>query len=262
MYYEIYIDVLFLRNFMMDTLLLWMVGRILRCIASYPRIVLGGVLGATGACVLILLPFSSFIPGVILTHAVINTAMIVTGLRIHDKKIFVKAFGLLYVQSILMAGIMEFFRPYVRICSLFFAVAVCSAFILCGVWRFISYIRERCKTIYPVTLFTEDGEYKLQGLLDTGNHLRDPYSGKPVSIIDHHMAKQLLGTKELSTIRYVPFRSVGGESSMPAVKMKRMCIHGERDCWVDAPVIGICEETISEKEEYEMILNPELIGGI
>ena len=45
MYYELYIDVFFLENFMIDSLLLLAVGRVMKCGRSYGRIVLGGYWG-------------------------------------------------------------------------------------------------------------------------------------------------------------------------------------------------------------------------
>ena len=53
MYYELYIDVLFLENFMMDSLLLLAVNRVLKCGRSYGRIFLGGALGSTLTCLVI-----------------------------------------------------------------------------------------------------------------------------------------------------------------------------------------------------------------
>ena len=53
MYYELYIDVLFLENFMMDSLLILAVNRILKCGRAYGRIFLGGALGLTIVLLLI-----------------------------------------------------------------------------------------------------------------------------------------------------------------------------------------------------------------
>ena len=43
-----------------------------------------------------------------------------------------------------------------------------------------------------------------------------------------------------------------------ALKIDRMCVHREGECWIDSPLIGVSEETISAEGEYEMILNPNL----
>ena len=46
MYYELYIDVLFLENFMMDSLLLLAVKRMMRSPSAYGRVFLGAALGS------------------------------------------------------------------------------------------------------------------------------------------------------------------------------------------------------------------------
>ena len=42
MHYELYIDLLFLENFMMDSLLLLVLNRVLKCKSNWQRIFLGG----------------------------------------------------------------------------------------------------------------------------------------------------------------------------------------------------------------------------
>lgn len=103
MYYELYIDVLFLVNFMMDSLLLLSVNQVLKCPTTRGRIFLGGALGALLTCVVTVVPMPGVIK-LIIFHAVINTFMIKTGLKIKGKKQFWKAFGLLYIAAFLYGG--------------------------------------------------------------------------------------------------------------------------------------------------------------
>ena len=41
-----------------------------------------------------------------------------------------------------------------------------------------------------------------------------------------------------------------------------MCIHTGKECWVEKPLIGICEEDSFTNGEYQMILNPAILGGV
>ena len=81
MYYELYIDVFFLENFMLDSLLLLIVNRITNNGRSYGRILLGGGLGSLLTCLVIALPFPSVLR-LILFHTAVNSAMLFAGLRI------------------------------------------------------------------------------------------------------------------------------------------------------------------------------------
>lgn len=262
MYYELYIDVLFLVNFMMDSLLLLTVNQMLKCSATHGRIFMGGALGAGLTCGVIAIPMPAIIKFVTF-HTVINTIMIKTGLKIKGKKQFLKAFGLLYIASFLFGGILQALRPYVRIGSLFFAAAVASYYLIKGIWKFIIGQKELQKKICEITLYTSAGEQKIKALIDTGNGLKDSVSKEPVSVIDKALAKSILTDEDVKNgFRYIPYRTVGKESIMPVFRIRKMCVHLEEERWIKSPVIGVCEERVSEQEEYQMILNPDILGGI
>lgn len=262
MYYELYIDVLFLVNFMMDSLLLLSVNQMLKCPTTHGRIFLGGAIGSVLTCAVIAMP----VPGgikFILFHTAVNTIMIKTGLRVKGKKQFWKAFGLLYIASFLFGGILQALRPYVRTGSLFFAAAVCCYYLMRGIWKFLVRLKELQKKICEITLYTSTGEQKVKALIDTGNALNDNLSKEPVSVVDKALAKSILSDEDVKNgFHYIPYRTVGKESVMPVFRIKKMCIHLEEEKWIDRPFIGVCKERVSEQEEYQMILNPDLLGGI
>ena len=262
MYYELYIDVLFLVNFMMDSLLLLSVNQVLKCPTTRGRIFLGGALGALLTCVVTVVPMPGVIK-LIIFHAVINTFMIKTGLKIKGKKQFWKAFGLLYIAAFLYGGILQAFHPYARAGSLFFAAAVGSYYLIRGIWKFLIRLRTLQAKICEITLYTSAGEQKVKALIDTGNGLEDSVSREPVSVVDKALAKSILTDDDMKNgFHYIPYRTVGKESIMPVFRIRKMCIHLEEERWIERPVIGVCEEHVSEEEEYQMILNPDLLGGI
>lgn len=262
MYYELYIDVLFLVNFMMDSLLLLSVNQMLKCPTTHGRIYLGGAVGSILTCAVIAMP----IPGgikFILFHTAVNTIMIKTGLGVKGKTQFWKAFGLLYIASFLFGGILQALHPYVRTGSLFFAAAVGCYYLMRGIWKFLVRVKELQKKICEITLYTSAGEQKVKALIDTGNALEDNFSKEPVSVIDKALAKSILTDEDMKHgFHYIPYRTVGKESVMPVFRISKMCIHLKEEKWIEKPAIGVCGEHVSEQEEYQMILNPDLLGGI
>lgn len=118
MHYELYIDLLFLENFMMDSLLLLVLNRVLKCKSNWQRIFLGGGLGSGMMCLGIVVG----IPGVfqlIFFHGIVSSCMLITGLRIRTKAQFIKAYILLYLCAVFMGGMMTAFRPYLRYTAFF-----------------------------------------------------------------------------------------------------------------------------------------------
>ena len=106
MYYELYIDVFFLENFMADSLLLLAVGRALKCSRSYVRTILGGILGSLLTCLVITVPFPAVVK-LLLFHVIVNSLMIIAGLGITGVGQFLKAFVLLYLSAVVMGGAVQ-----------------------------------------------------------------------------------------------------------------------------------------------------------
>ena len=111
MYYELYIDVFFLENFMIDSLLLLAVGRVMKCGRSYGRIVLGGILGSLLTCLVIVIPLPAAAK-LVFFHVIINSLMIIAGLKITSAGQFVKALVLLYLSAVVAGGAVQLFRPW------------------------------------------------------------------------------------------------------------------------------------------------------
>lgn len=266
MYYELYIDVFFLENFMMDSLLLLILNRVLNCGRSYARILLGGILGSLLTCLVVAVSFPPVVRS-ILFHTVVNSAMLCAGLGFTRLSQFVKAFLMLYAAAAVLGGLMQMFRPYMRYVSLFYAAAAVSYVIFLRLWKFFAHIQRREKGIMKVTLFANEREISVTALLDTGNELRDCYTGEPVNVISPEAAAKISDHIELEKgFRLIPCRSVNGESVMKVFRVKKMCIHMEEDSvneerWIEAPLLGVGEQSLSGNNEYEMILNPAVFSG-
>ncbi len=258
-YYELYVDVLFLVNFMMDYLLLLLVKKMLKCSATHGNIFFGALIGAGLTCAVVIIPIPYAIIKTVLFHTVINTCMIRVGLKIKTIRAFVKAMIMLYIGSVLLGGILEMLRQYVKIGSLFFFLAVMGYYLALGIWKFISCVQKWNRYHCEVELFYGESVCRIKGLVDTGNGLCDPISGEPVSIIDKSTAKKLLEKENMKNVRYIPYRTIGNaEGVLPIIRVDRMRICGEESCDIKQPLLGISEERVSIRGEYEMILNPNL----
>ena len=255
MYYELYIDVFFLVNFMMDYLLLRLTGKMMKCSATHGKIVLGAAAGAFCTCIVMVIPGMNTFIRFILLHGTGSILMVKIGLGIGWNKTFVRAYILLYISAFIAGGVMECFRPYVRTASLFFALALTGYFISLGIWNLITYLAKSNMSRCQIRLVKGGQEYTAHALVDTGNRLRDPLTGKPVSIISSK-AWEALGADRL---RYIPYHSIGKkEGALPVTTLDKMCISGKTEIWVERPVVGLCEEYITA-DDYEMLVNPDLL---
>lgn len=259
MYYELYIDVLFLVNFMMDFLLLLLVKKMLKCTATHGSICFGAAIGSFLTCIIIALPIPYAIIKFVLFHMIVNTFMIRAGLKIKDIRGFAKAYLMLYIGGFLLGGLLQAVRQYVRMGSLFFAMAIGGYYVVSKLWDFITSVQKINQFQCKVDLYLGEKRCQVKGIIDTGNGLRDPISNQPVSILDQAVARHFLGEEKIRQVRYIPYHSIGKKGGvLLALKIDKMCVHREEECWINEPLIGVSEETISAEGEYEMILNPNL----
>ena len=95
----------------------------------------------------------------------------------------------------------------------------------------------------------------MQAILDTGNHLTMPLSGRPVQVLDACAAERFFSWED--GVQYIPFRSVGkGGGVIPAYQAERMEVSGQGGMRViEKPWIAISQEVLSQKGEYQMLLN-------
>ena len=259
MYYELYVDVLFLVNFMMDYIVLLLVRKMLKCSATHGRVFIGAMLGALLTCIVVALPIPYAFIKYVLFHGFINICMVQVGLKVKTIPNFIKAIFLLYIGSILMGGILEIFRPYIRTGSLFLFLAILGYYMVLGIWKFLSYMQRWNRYHMDVELCIGERKQLVRGFLDTGNGLCDPVTGKPISIVDKSTVNKLLGKETIKNIRYIPYKTIGSkERVMPCFQIDFLHICGEHEYIVKEPLIGISEEKFSSRGECEMILNPNL----
>lgn len=276
MYYEIYIDVFFVSELLLDYLLLLFVWRVLFLSSNHVRILLGAAVGALLACIVILIPLQIPVVKLAFFHLIINSVMIKTAFQIPHRRMFWEAFGLLYISACLMGGVLHFLGNNIPQNGVLFA-AVIGYYLMRGMKSFVKRLHRDQKSKCRVVLYTSTGTYELQALLDTGNELRDAVSKKSVSMIGNELAKEIFSDEEMKTVRYVPYASIGKSGVIPAVRIRKMCVylqdHSVKDTFpkernvsggnvmeicVEGAVIGISERKISTKDAYQIILNPDI----
>ena len=262
MYYELYVDVFFLINFTMDTILLALLKKALACPVRYGRIIAGGVLGAVLTCVVVIWPCKTTWAKFIVFHGVINVLMLRTGLGLKWGRELFRGWVILYIESFLLGGVLQFAGQYLRQGSVFFALAVISYYVVLGIWKIILLFSEKGNRYCEVVVFFGERNCRLRALIDTGNTLKDTVSKDPVSVMDQASVKRLTEGKQPERFRYIPYHSIGKkEGVMPAFRMDKIQII--RDGYrinVEHPLVAVCEEELGS-ENYQMIINPDILAG-
>lgn len=260
MYYELYADSLFLVNFVMNLYLLMLVNHSTLRTATRSRIVLGAGAGAF----FYLLPFLVSGPAWLKwSAALIAGAGLMVGIafRPGSLRVFLRMLRQLFWYSFLMGGMLLFAgsaMPFLQhfmggICGVLGLGAI--GFFLAGYFQSLDTRRRRGATCRAVLKRGEESVCTT-ALLDSGNSLREPISGKAVSIIDHALY-QKLWREEQPLYRAVPYRSVGR-----ARGILKGYLLPELELEIDGVVkrlknvyVAVCEE----ETRVGMILNPAVL---
>ena len=180
-----------------------------------------------------------------------------TGLGVKSARELMKALLMLYGGGFLLGGIFSFFGQYIRTGSLFFLFAVVSYEVLEAVWAFFRQVHRQNGYTCEAQIETAGKRIRLQGLIDTGNRLKDPLSGQPVCIVEREAVLELL--EKAKEQRQIGFRSVGNTNAkILLVRMESLTLWGKskkqiRDVW-----IGISDTRISTDGTYRMLVNPDI----
>lgn len=198
--------------------------------------------------------------------------MVAVGNR-HRKK-WLKGMLLMWVVTFVLSGISHILWYYsafgyawitsgIKSSSLLLAVVIGM-----GLYPFVlSMIRIRRKYgdgIYKVRLTINHRRIEINGLLDSGNMLTDPYTGRMVHIVRVDLLEQMLHQQEgLAKMHYrlIPFHSVGEpDGILPVIDVECMeILNCNKTIYKDAATIGLYPGILTGTDSYDALLNGALL---
>ncbi len=207
---KVYLDYIFLINFLFDFILLLGVSLILKRHVSKFRILLGSLFGAFSFFILFL-SISSFL--FFLIKMIFSVIMIVITFSYKNLKYTFNNFFFLIILSILMGGflyLIDIEVGYSHIGMLFFTngkrlniflLLLFSLILTIIYYLYMNKFKIFNSTNYKCNLTIRGKTIFLNGYLDTGNHLL--YFNKPVIIINKDLV-------DFPCNLFIPFNSVNG----------------------------------------------------
>lgn len=281
MYYEVYIDVVFVTNLLMDYFLLRLVGIVFRYKKNRIRCILAASLGALFSCMVLLMDAGNGMPTKMLLHGGCAIGMLRIGYGIKRGSLLVKSLLTLYLAAFLCGGFWEAFMADQSLTAkTFFLFAISTYFGMSALVYLSETFRARIKNIYPITLSYQGKVQSAYGFYDTGNMLLDPLSGEPVSImkpefLEAMLPEELMGklkhlkenqgeikSTELAGLQphYVLYSTVGQEGLLLAIRLDDLCIHTPREVvHIPRPVFALSFEPSTLGKEYKVLLNSRLL---
>ncbi len=250
------------------------------------KIVFAAFLGGILSCLsMILLPENTSFGYGFLINGLIGWVMVSVSFGCKSMKSQMRSVGQFILLEVLVSGIMNFVlfrmnraRFYEKQTELRFmpvaAAGLCAGLLLKKFFEEYKKEKQIGSHLYAVKLCHKGRSTEVMALLDTGNHLREPVTGKAVVVVEMMTAKKLLGEREASNIvafsngenpdcvpenpvKLIPFHSLGEQHGMmPGVVIDKMTIYKEQQEQICEKVpIGIMEEAFSGEGLYQVILH-------
>lgn len=283
----IYVDVLLAVNLFVNYFLLLTVAGFFHIAASRLRMVLGATLGAFGSLIILLpeLPVLWSVAGKLLLSAVI----VLIAFGASSRLFFLRAMGGFYLTSFgfagFMLGIWYLAAPSGMIMKnsvLYFDV---SPLLLLGLtvicYAGVSLLNRLTGQRQPTALFclvtisAQGKSVRLTAKIDTGNSLKEPFSGYPVIVAEYECVRELAppgvqsylfaaaGERHTQAaqpgLRLVPFRAVGGAGVLPAFRPDEVTIRTSKENIAVSEVYLAISAKKLGTTGFSALLNPELI---
>lgn len=140
------------------------------------------------------------------------------------------------------------------------------ALALWSVWLYSVYVLGKRGRIVPIELRWGEKITRLQGLVDTGNSLRDPITGRQVLVVGADVANSLAGltrkqllspvetVSQVPGLRLIPYKTVAQSGGMLLGMYLQNAKIGKHRC---ATVVAFAPQVLDEKGKYQA-----LIGGM
>jgi len=176
-----------------------------------------------------------------------------------------------YFFTMLINGVLEaLWNQFGEHGGYIFYLLFSSSAVLVGVRMWKNYIKMQ-KGIVQVQLSHQGNQIQIKGFYDSGNLLRDPYTGKGVHIILEQRVRELgivrmekvmdeLEEAQNSLSVHIPYHALGNQAGLLEVYyIDEMIVEGEKGrITIQNCPVGVTKDNLFEGKKYEMILNEEV----
>ena len=272
----VYADILVILNLIVDYFLLSATAVVLRVKLSVFRQLGGAAIGAISSLYIFAPDLGLFVD--LVFRAVICAVMVLCAFGFKGVKRFFRAAGVLFLVTCGFGGIMtavwSLFKPngmtvvnsvvYFNISPAVLIGVSVITYLLFMLLRMIlsrsTELAERCE----ITVTAEKKSITMEGIIDTGNSIRDYLSGCEVIIADSEFVKALLGSDNPNTearlksrYRILPLSTVSGGGTLDGFRCDSAVItDGERTVKLEKPILAVSKTPL--KDDYQAIINPEI----
>ncbi len=277
----LYIDMVFIENFVINFFLLQAVTIILRLKIKNIRLLISSMIG--GLYVIAMIVWPNRLYSLFISKIVLSGLMILVSFSKESMLTMIKAYILFILSSFVLGGIILAFSGTVNNMGLVSIKSIVfSVLLLLIIFSLLrELIMKKYKNCdYKIKIYFLEKSITIPALVDTGNFLTEPISKTPVIIVETPVLEDFLPDdiykvlnkgewyennsnqdKWTAKIRYIPYNTIDNENKLMAgFEPDYVEIWGG-----DLPeirkkaVIGMCNNALNKNKSFKALINPALM---
>ena len=290
----IYIDIVLIENLVMNYIILFSTGLVLKLKINLIRIIIASLLGAVYSIIAyagVLKIYSSLVLKIVLSILIVYIAFNPQNAKKMWKYILIfyltsfvfggAAFALIYIikpQEILMKnGLFLGTYPLKTV----MLSAIIGFFIIVTAFSIVKSKISKKDMFCDIEIKLNENIIKTKAMIDTGNLLKEPITNTPVVVVEHTllyecMPKEILNNLEkiiggdfekipnnireqyVLKLKLIPFSSLGKNNGMLlGIKPEYLKVIGEEERKIENVIIGIYNKSLTKKGEYRALMGME-----
>ncbi len=234
----IYVDLIFIINFIFDTALLLTVDLLLKRGVRYRRVILGALVGEL-SMVTLFFSFNSFENFVF--KVVLSIMMCLAAFSYKDLKYTVMNTVYLYLVGMILGGFEYYLYNEFRMNSeyglKYLIILFLSPIVLIVYYKFTMKLKNNYNNRHSLEIYYQEEYFKGVGYLDSGNRLLCPINGKKIILVE----KEYIVHHKLKLIP-VPYNALNHHGIVYCFTPKVVLVDGKK---YDDVMIGLQEKSFN-----------------
>lgn len=259
-----YVEYVFAENLIIDFILLFVTGKLLKRVIVYKRLLASSAIGALYVVLV------AYIGRDFMTYFIVKVSvsvlMIMVAFDSRGILTNIRVIICFYMTSLIMAGIITamYYMNYDRLTVNAIIIALFAGY--AGLHFFFGEVKsrnEKSNYMRSVTVSFADKTKVLNAFIDTGNELSDPMTGKPVIVVNIECLRSILGEELYGRILNMYAGNEGLEVllsefssyNLRIIRYNTISSKGER-------MVTITPDKVEVRKDSNHILNTDAVIGI
>lgn len=261
----VYVDVLLVVNFFMTLLLLLLTAALTKQPRRTGRLCIAAMLGAAYSLILLAPELPTWV--VVLSKIAVALVLVLAAFGFGSVKKYLRCLLCFLAANFVLlgfiVGVWLLFRPrriVVKNSAVYFDLPARTLLLLALAAYVLALLILRLyekhagrRALLELTVDTGARQVRCFALADSGNRLREPFSGAPVIVARRSLFP------DMETPRVIPYQTVGGEGMLTAFRPHRVTVHsGKRRGTVGEVYVALSEHI--QNEDYQAVVDPKIFS--